>query len=573
MKKLALFFSALLAVFMLNAQVTPTVFFSENFDNAQGADDALNLPDWIIDTVQFENVSQYHIWKYYDDNTIGSGVASMSSYKMIADTVEAWLITPAVKMENTGNPLKLAVDVFHKYGTDNQLRILVTTDTPKVDDYKDLNWDTLAYNFPATGDYQHYDFDLSNYADTTIFVAFVYNGDNDDATALINIDNVVLEDVPPVPLLTDAYTYNDTTIIAVLDKDASSYSVTDFKLNDDAGVGLKSVSFNSTGDTATLITDGVMPGDTLIDTLTFSPSASQVEFYGGVLPLEMVNPASKYFVGIGKKVAVRGIVEYIISGSYGPKAYVIYDGKQGSYDAMLVYDATAANANVGDSILLNATSTIFYSLPELKTVTQYTILGLCDVNPQPLELDDQSIFSITYTDATQEPMNYIFSLVKLNNVSNAQYEVQKAFSSFWKVSDQNGNDYYIDDQFYDANDATAFDALFDQSKAYNVVGFLGYTYGHYTINPRNSSDVTVFVADVKDVAGVQVYPNPATDYLFVTGKNINRYEIQNVAGQTIKSKNVNGQNIQINVSDLTPGIYMLRVYTDKGIAIHKIIKK
>lgn len=68
--------------------------------------------------------------------------------------------------------------------------------------------------------------------------------------------------------------------------------------------------------------------------------------------------------------------------------------------------------------------------------------------------------------------------------------------------------------------------------------------------------------------GVSVFPNPASDILTVsTDQNVDKYEVINMLGQAVKVTN-NKSNV-INVSNLTPGQYTLRMYTNDGLILNK----
>ncbi len=72
--------------------------------------------------------------------------------------------------------------------------------------------------------------------------------------------------------------------------------------------------------------------------------------------------------------------------------------------------------------------------------------------------------------------------------------------------------------------------------------------------------------------GVSIYPNPATDMISITtSENIQRVEIFNMQGQLVKAES--GAVNNISVKDLANGLYTLKLTTDNGTSIHKIIKK
>jgi hypothetical protein len=71
-----------------------------------------------------------------------------------------------------------------------------------------------------------------------------------------------------------------------------------------------------------------------------------------------------------------------------------------------------------------------------------------------------------------------------------------------------------------------------------------------------------------------VFPNPATNNVTISStQNINSVQIINFVGQTVYSANVNGKNTNINTSNLTGGIYFVRVNTEVGSQNVKLIIK
>jgi len=71
-----------------------------------------------------------------------------------------------------------------------------------------------------------------------------------------------------------------------------------------------------------------------------------------------------------------------------------------------------------------------------------------------------------------------------------------------------------------------------------------------------------------------VFPNPATNEVTVKStQNINTIQIINFVGQTVYSTNVNKDQITINTSNLSAGIYFIRVNTEVGSQNIKLIIK
>ncbi|MBT6013727.1 MAG: T9SS type A sorting domain-containing protein [Flavobacteriales bacterium] len=70
-----------------------------------------------------------------------------------------------------------------------------------------------------------------------------------------------------------------------------------------------------------------------------------------------------------------------------------------------------------------------------------------------------------------------------------------------------------------------------------------------------------------------IFPNPAKNNITITNSNfvINSVEIYNIAGQLVKSENVNSMKANLNVSNLDKGIYILEISSDKTSIKRKLI--
>lgn len=81
------------------------------------------------------------------------------------------------------------------------------------------------------------------------------------------------------------------------------------------------------------------------------------------------------------------------------------------------------------------------------------------------------------------------------------------------------------------------------------------------------SDVTG-IKDITNEIGLSLYPNPASSKINVslTGQ-ANTVEVMNLTGAVVKTINANGaENITINTSDLSAGIYTMHITTRNGVA-------
>ena len=62
-----------------------------------------------------------------------------------------------------------------------------------------------------------------------------------------------------------------------------------------------------------------------------------------------------------------------------------------------------------------------------------------------------------------------------------------------------------------------------------------------------------------------VYPNPATNTLYISGNNVAKVEITDILGRTVVTQNANAQTlISINVNGIKTGIYFVNITTTNG---------
>lgn len=99
-------------------------------------------------------------------------------------------------------------------------------------------------------------------------------------------------------------------------------------------------------------------------------------------------------------------------------------------------------------------------------------------------------------------------------------------------------------------------------------------YDNYVVSAVNT--ITLGVNDIVSTK-FNVYPNPATDVVTITNTEsigIDKITVTDINGRIVKTNNYNQQaEIQLNVSDLNAGVYILNVSTKEGTATKKFIKK
>jgi len=77
------------------------------------------------------------------------------------------------------------------------------------------------------------------------------------------------------------------------------------------------------------------------------------------------------------------------------------------------------------------------------------------------------------------------------------------------------------------------------------------------------------------VSSIAVYPNPVQNFITISNVSdalINRIEITDLNGRLVKSE-FSPSDSKINVTDLQTGMYLMKIISDKGFVVKKIIKK
>lgn len=92
--------------------------------------------------------------------------------------------------------------------------------------------------------------------------------------------------------------------------------------------------------------------------------------------------------------------------------------------------------------------------------------------------------------------------------------------------------------------------------------------------PYFFSETCTLDIDEFKMSSVSIYPNPATDILYIQSKHIDirRFEIYNLQGQLVK-QNLNFQNQPIDLSNLSRGVYVINFITKKAVWQEKLMIK
>ena len=69
-----------------------------------------------------------------------------------------------------------------------------------------------------------------------------------------------------------------------------------------------------------------------------------------------------------------------------------------------------------------------------------------------------------------------------------------------------------------------------------------------------------------------VYPNPASGWLMVKGLEMRQIEIYNLLGQQVKNETCRSSAVQLDLTSLAAGVYVLRVVDDAmNVHSHRLV--
>jgi uncharacterized delta-60 repeat protein len=106
---------------------------------------------------------------------------------------------------------------------------------------------------------------------------------------------------------------------------------------------------------------------------------------------------------------------------------------------------------------------------------------------------------------------------------------------------------------------------------------VGYTY-------TGTSDFAVVRYLVDQVVGINntgndiiydftIFPNPANDRIEISNPGKSEIQILNIEGQLLKRLTANENNVSVDISDLSKGLYFVKLISEEGICVKKFIKE
>jgi len=75
------------------------------------------------------------------------------------------------------------------------------------------------------------------------------------------------------------------------------------------------------------------------------------------------------------------------------------------------------------------------------------------------------------------------------------------------------------------------------------------------------------------VINTSMFPNPTDGFVAIKGNNINRVSVTDLTGKVVYDKNTASNFVELNIKELPKAMYLVKIESEDGIKIEKLILK
>ncbi|WP_310991361.1 T9SS-dependent choice-of-anchor J family protein [Aequorivita marina] len=512
-KKITLFF-ALAFIHNANSQI-----FNSGFENNNGTplseyttanNDGLMVP--IFAPVQDFNTEAWI--QFYDgyDNKI----AFSTSWYEPAGQSDDWLITPAIEIPNNGEPTLYWKGKSYDFENLEDYDIRVSTTTNDISSFTET---ILSVEGEQPFDFNSRSLDLSTYKGQTIYLAFVNVTDNGLFLALDDLyisetSNCELPDVTGVSienLTEDSFTVTWTPTAGITTYDTGLATFTG------------SVSSTGTQDGFTKTYENLEPG-------------TRYQFF-----LKNADCGSGWATPVS--IWTAAIPPYAYDFEFTTENYGEYDSDGWSSNTWI--NGFGAEAQNGDGYVFNNTSTSFDKNDW--------------IHSYPIKMAADETIKITY-----------FAKLGLEPADPATLKVAVA-----DEPNRDANFMELDSQTIPGGDYLEYTTLFTATED----GVYYFGFGNVTPIVIQSSALRLdniqfslepLSVDENSLSSISVFPNPVKDVLTIKSvESIESSRLYTINGKLIAEYS---NQKEIDFTAFPKGLYLLKITTNKGTEVKKIIK-
>ncbi len=99
-------------------------------------------------------------------------------------------------------------------------------------------------------------------------------------------------------------------------------------------------------------------------------------------------------------------------------------------------------------------------------------------------------------------------------------------------------------------------------------------YCEWESDPSNTVQFTIVGIGENLSDNIKVYPNPASDFVNINSETvISNIKVFSNLGQLVLDVDVLENDYKVNMSGFENGVYLIKIETEKGITIKRIIKR
>lgn len=120
----------------------------------------------------------------------------------------------------------------------------------------------------------------------------------------------------------------------------------------------------------------------------------------------------------------------------------------------------------------------------------------------------------------------------------------------------------------------------DSTRYIQTAAAFNRSYRIITVNPTYVNVSTplrscswIVVNELSNSLNFSIFPNPAADKLTIKCTQKATIEVLNIKGQFIKTINIDGTDMTVDLTNFSRGVYIIKAKTDKGVIIKKFIKE
>jgi hypothetical protein len=307
---------------------------------------------------------------------------------------------------------------------------------------------------------------------------------------------------------------------------------------------------DTTTNVAEFIIDAGASSDFVIDDVTVTSGTVQTV---SIHDIQYATAAPYASPLSGQPVITGGIV----SAKYN-KGLFLQDAS-GPWNGIYVYDSAhiaAAGIVPGDSIIISGTVSEYLTYTELGGISNVTKVSSGNtIHPA---------YAVTKANSTTEELEGV--LVSLSDMP---------------CVDASGAALYGEWVVYNGDSTKTGGLLYKYTSAvvgshYDITGVVYLAYGGVVrVEPRDVSDVSIHngISEFNKTS-VNIYPNPVSSNLYLNNiDGIEMIRISNILGETVNTVKVNSNSTELNVSNLSNGIYFVTLIDKSGVVLTKKFSK